>query len=462
MNPLYRRFIQFNQTENLIETGDFVLAGVSGGLDSVVLLHLLHQFSSEFSVKLAVVHVNHQLRGGESDKDELFVKELANEFQLPCYTTSVNIRELAENDSLENIARHYRYRMFDQVLKKVGANKLALAHHVDDQSETVLMHLFKGAGVRGLRGILPKRDYIVRPLLFASRQEIKDYAKALKINYRIDSSNSDTQFLRNNMRLNIIPVLQNQLDLNISKGIQRSAAIMRDVDEFISHEINRAYSDCVVEKSKQEILLDIQPFLGYFSVIQAGILIQIIELLRGKDSPARNSELKELQRILNNYRSGMQTRLIGSIEVFVTGTQLAFIKRSAISDPIDIYVNQENRLLDFDITLSIEKMGIEQIDSEDRKNKDVEYIDAEKVKLPFQIRKRVKGDAFYPLGMKQAKKIQDFFVDEKIENYKRDQWPILTDDSQNIIWVCGKRIDDRYKITRETKKIYKLKRTPKT
>ncbi len=462
MNLLKQKFIDFIRSENLIQSSDCLLMGISGGVDSIVLLHLLHDYTLERNIPLSLIHINHQLRGYDSDQDERFVLKRARYLGRRCYSISTTVHTQHVNSSLEEAARHIRYRIFDMILKQICFNKIVLAHQANDQIETVLMHLFQGAGVRGLRGILPRRDSVIRPLLFATKNEITDYANEFELEYCIDSTNENRRFLRNNIRHQILPYIQKETDLNLLKGLQRSAAIMRDVDDFLSYEIEKASEDCVSSSSSGEILLDIQQFLKYFSIIQAGILIKIIEKLRGVSHPVRHFELRTINSIIKKSRSGIHYDLTHSLRVVVSGSKLIFFHQSKKPAPYLLKMNEINELKGYRFKISLCNSAPEQIDETEYQNKNIEYLDKDKLVLPLTVRIRNEGDWFYPLGMQNARKLQDFFVDEKLENYKRNHWPIVVDKLDRIVWICGYRIDERFKITKKTKHVIKLILLPDT
>ena len=248
MPDLLEKFTKFIEQHQLIKKDDYVLAAVSGGIDSVVLLQLLVRLSDLLHLKFQIVHLNHGLRGKQADRDQQFVEQLATEYNIPIITRKVSVPKFIakKNLSEEQGARVLRYRFFEQTLKKTGADCIALGHQADDQVETVIDHFLRGSGVKGLTGIPVRRDKFIRPLLFATRQEIETYAKLHSLHYVIDSTNTITKYRRNRIRHDLIPYLKQHFNPAIENIVLRSASIMNEVEMYLNDQARLAIEKCLL------------------------------------------------------------------------------------------------------------------------------------------------------------------------------------------------------------------------
>lgn len=269
-----RKFISFS---------DSILIGVSGGPDSVVLMHLMTHLAPKYSLRLGVAHINHCLRGEDSDKDAEFVSDLAQQSDIPCYIAKEDVLSYQKTHqlSLEEAGRQVRYAFFERIRSEHQFDKIALAHHADDNAELVLMYLLRGSGVSGLSGIPPQREgKIIRPLLNITRSEILNFLNHRNLPYRSDDSNSDTRFLRNKIRHCLIPVLQ-EYNPNISEALNRLSVILRSEDEWMQSEIESIFDKCVSEIQSNRILFDISIFNQHHLAIRRRLVRKAILLLKG-------------------------------------------------------------------------------------------------------------------------------------------------------------------------------------
>ncbi len=428
----------------------------------MVLLDLFLKIQKQYQLQINVVHINHGLRGKRANQDEAFVRSHCNQAGILCYTIQGNVpqRVIDHQQSLEEGARSLRFEVFNELSQKLKINKIALGHHADDQAETVFLHMIQGAGIRGLRGILPQRDNVIHPLLFAHRDEITTYASEHQIPFIDDESNASRKMLRNRIRHDLLPAIEQSLNLNSIEGLNHSATYLAEAEQFIKHHIQIAYEACVSQESFGEIVLDIDRYKGYFSIVQSGILTQIIESIHQNHQSVRRFEIERAKSLIASGRSGAETMIGQKIKMIRTTDSLVFkIDRHNPSFK-EIMLNTKVVLDDFFVSLENTTVAFEQIDENERKNKNVEYLDCDTLELPMAIRTFQPGDRFRPIGMKKFKKVHDFFIDEKIPNYKRKQIPLLVDHDDQIVWICGYRLDDRNKITKQTKRVIRLETSP--
>ena len=457
---LIQKFIAYVQKHGILSKGEKVLVAVSGGIDSVVLLHLLRQIQPLWQLTLSVAHLNHGLRGPSADHDEAFVKELTDGLRLPFYSKKEDVKAYVKKHrlSLEEGARDVRFAFLMHLLKTLKYDKLALGHHANDQAETILMNIIRGSGLRGCQGMRPVRGSIIRPLLFAMKDEIESYAEQHKITYVVDESNMDRRFLRNRIRWDVLPALEKAVGAHVIPCICRTGDISSEAEVFMSDSARRARKRIVRKASQYEIILDIDKFLSYFKAVQKILLFQILEEeFRLKKITA--SKIDRLLYLAEKGRSGHRTQLDKDVMGIRSGDHLVITKKKTLPE-IPIRVDQSIDILGQDIRFQatlMEHNGRNDVFTEERT---VEYLDYDTLSFPLRIRYFRQGDAFYPLGMGGKKKLHDFFIDEKVPNYRRMSVPLLLG-GDDILWVVGYRIDDRFKVTDKTKKIVKIAVYPK-
>jgi tRNA(Ile)-lysidine synthase len=455
------RFHEFSRRRRLIEERNKIIAAVSGGADSIVLLDLLAKEQEAFGLTVVVAHFNHQLRGAESDGDEQSVAQRARHYGFEFYVERANTAEYSRHLKLgiQEAARNLRYEFFDKLMISSGFDKIATAHNADDNAETILLNLFRGAGVQGLSGIPVYREdkKIIRPLLFAQRNEIEQYAEAEQLAFRTDSSNMKDYYTRNFIRHNILPPVKKEVNPNIVPTLNRSADLFRELEAFLAYTARQHYELLVAKKTDEELHLSISRLRSNPVLLQQHIIMLAADRLAH-----RKLDYDQVNAILDLTEglTGSWVAISKEYVVFRDRENLVMRKTDQISD-FKITV-QPNHRYDFERF----RFASEVVDSKDVQfggNGNAEYIDADAVKAnELVLRSWSDGDSFVPLGMKTKKKISDFFVDAKIPIYEKHQIPILETKDGQVVWVCGQRIDDRFKITDETKHVLKLEftRTP--
>lgn len=426
---------------SFLHTGNnCILVAVSGGIDSVVLLDVL----AKSRIKLAVAHCNFQLRGEESDSDEQFVKSLSEQYGIPFYCKKFDTNAFAKANqlSIQESARNLRYEWFNQLLADHKFAYVATAHHADDQVETVLMNIFRGTGIAGLHGILPVQGKVIRPLLDVKRLAILEYANQYHIKWVEDASNASDKYSRNFIRHHIIPAAQavypNAVD-NILASIERW------------REAEIIYNDAVI-KIKQD-LFEIKQHEIHIPVLkwkkQVPLQTITFELLQpfGFDSKQTSEAIKLLDAHTGSYIASASHRLIKNRNWMI----IAPLQQD-VQDNIIIDVN------DSTVVFDQHKLELRLIESKNYQLQTVNHIaaiDAAKISFPLVLRKWKQGDYFYPLGMTKKKKLSKFFIDQKLSKTEKEQCWILTS-GDKIVWVVGHRMDNRFKLTPNTKKILLL------
>lgn len=439
------KFSKYINNNNLYTKDDKILLAISGGTDSVALLHLFHL--AGFDIGLA--HCNFTLRGSESDSDEQFVKELATKYDIKAHFISFNTKQFAKESklSIEMAARELRYNWFNELCNEFNYSKIATGHHANDSIETLLINLTRGTGINGITGIKPQNGNIIRPLLFATRVQIETYIKEEKLEFRTDSSNNSNEFIRNFFRNDIIPKLkeinpsfESTMIQNIENFNNTASIYNKEIENF-KFQICRERKQ--VSKNKNQKLY---------------IIIQKLLKLEHK-STVLYEILSDYGFTFDSTRKILKCTNGESGKVFYSQTHKLLIDREEIivekksDQEVSLLVSSIDNFNILPIDLKVDQMKIE--DFKLIKDNLVACIDSEKINYPLTLRKWKEGDFFYPLGMKNRKKLSDFFIDQKIDRFTKESTWILESDYQ-IVWIVGLRLDDRFKVTKNTKQVIKL------
>lgn len=438
---MINRLHKYNTENGLFRPDDKLLVAVSGGIDSVVLCHLLKEYGAHF----AIAHCNFGLRGKESDGDELFVEELAEELEVNIHLKNFDTQNLVKDAgiSIQMAARMLRYEWFAELAAKKEYSYIVTAHHQNDLAETILLNLVRGTGIAGLHGIRPKNGNIIRPLLFAGKEEIQEYAKEKKLNWREDSSNGSTKYQRNFLRLEVIPLLK-KLNPNFENTLQQSVEKIAAAETVFQNYIEGCRYDFLSIKEDHEAL----EFA--FLAEESEPLIILYELLR-----SYGFNYTQAAEILESLNAEVGKKFISASHLLVRD-RVAFIITPITQDTqgdegLWIEENCETAFFPWNgLSLSASVMtGFEKKDAAS-----IAYLDYEKLTFPLYARPWQAGDSFQPFGMKGKKKISDFLNDLKVPvNLKKNITVLLS--GNEIVWVAGMRIDDQYKAA-ENKKTLRL------
>jgi len=437
---MIQRFISYINENALFSKDDTILVGVSGGIDSVVLLDLLDK--AGFSV--AIAHCNFRLRGSESDGDEKLVADLARKYDVPLFKTAFDTEEYAlENKiSIEMAARELRYNWFETIRATHHFDYIAVAHHRDDQLETFFLNLARGTGLNGLTGMRPINGKIVRPLLFASRAEIEHYRHENFLDFREDSSNQGTDYQRNKIRHSLLPVMD-KLNPSFREGLIKTMGYLEDVSIIYDRAIQQTW-ERVALRSGNDYLISIAELK-----LLNPVTTYLFEFLKpyGFNSVVTGEIVSSLDGISGKQFISPTHRLVRDRESLIL-TPLQSRKRK------QFYLEEGMKELLFPVHLKItvttkkDKFKIPE-------SQFIACIDRDHVQFPLLIRRWQPGDYFKPLGMSGLKKISDFFIDSKLSLPEKENVWIVANGEQ-VVWIIGRRLDDRYKITSHTQNILKL------
>ena len=451
-----KQFLDTINEYKMLQPKDRVLVAVSGGADSTALLNLLYAHRDELKITLHVAHLNHLIRKSDAELDVRYVQQLAQKLDIPVAVESFDVQAYAKEGrlGLEVAARQIRYAFFDKVAKQIGANRIAIAHSADDNVETFLMRLLRGAGLDGLCGIPPRRGIIIRPLIKIWRRQIEDYMATLKLVSRRDYTNFESRYQRNQVRLKLIPQLK-LYNLNIKEIILQTILLLTEDRGYLETKAEEALFETIKSFSDDEIVLRVDKLQSWEYPIQGHLLRKAIEKVKGNLSELT---FKHVRSILDNLEKDERWEMHLPGEIYVVARQKELLisrekptplKRIAYRYTLAVPGVVEIREIGKRIRTDI----LDSVQISDSPN--VACIDFNVLGKNVVARSRQDGDKFSPLGMRGSKKLQDFFVDEKIPVQFRDSMPVIESDGV-IVWVGGLRIDERARVTKRTKKIVRL------
>jgi tRNA(Ile)-lysidine synthase len=465
LEPLELRVLRFIRNNSLLDDTGKLLVAVSGGPDSVCLLLVLVKLRDELGIDLHIAHLNHKLRGVESDTDAVYVSELAHNLDLPVTIDERDVEEYRteHGGTVEEAAREVRYDFLAETARSIGADTVAVGHTRDDNIETIIMHLVRGTGTRGLRGLKPVTHLnsktglvkVLRPLLELNRDETTGYCRANGYEPRLDTSNESLVPLRNRIRQQFIPLLESYNE-QVGEALLRDARIAADELDFLETATGELWGNVAV-KRKNKVTIDKTGFIGVPPALQRQLLRQSIEAITGS---LKDIEVRHIESILDalDLQAGKRITLPGGLIFLVEYDRFLLTREVSSLSPLPA-LDSEHRLnvpgqtefsgwrVTADI-ISPERM-------EDTGNNYIAYFDYEKAGNELIVRPRKTADRFYPLGMDRPKKVGEFMIDIKVPRTWRKMVPVVCSPEQ-IVWIAGYRIDDRVKVTDDTGQVLRL------
>ena len=442
---LVTQFKNYISSNNLFSAKDKLLLAVSGGIDSVVLCELCKQAGYEFGI----AHCNFQLRGEDSERDEKFVGGLAAKYNVDFHTIKFDTKDIAKERrmSTQETARELRYGWFEKIRVENGYQFILTAHHADDNIETVLLNFFRGTGIRGLKGIEPKHGYIVRPLLFVRRKDLEGFLKENNLTFVQDYTNQHDDYTRNYFRNQLIPLIEKSFP-GANENMIANISRFREVEQLYQQAV-AVHKKKLVEQKANEIHLPVLKFKKTPSL--RSVLYEII-----KEYGFTAHQLPDIMNLLDS-ESGKYVQ--SSSHRIIKNRQWLIIAPNETNKGDIIVIDEVGNWqfaignLQLETTLTANTSTIAQYQLQTANS--IALLDADKIKFPLLLRKWKQGDYFYPLGMMKKKKLSRFFIDQKLSKIdKENAWVIEMD--KKIIWVVGYRIDERFKITGNTKKLLKV------
>lgn len=452
---LLKKIREISKQYDLIDKNDSILIALSGGPDSVVLLHLLTKIRNDFDLSLSAVYINHQIRKQDAKKEEQFCQKLCDEHDIELHLVSENIPVLSKKikKGIEETARDFRYGVFETLSKENGYNKVALGHHLNDRVETVLFRIFRGTGISGLKGIPPKRDIYIRPLFDISKQEIIDYLNSHSLSFCQDVSNFSTDYKRNYIRNTIIPELQKNLNPAVEKAILTLTDTVMEEDEHLSTLAAKKLAVLKELTPGGKIILDRKKLDQCDKWLRRRIIRACLtELSDDKTAPDKETVDRVDKFIQQNEKAvslpgKIQARRVRDNVILHLRKKLTFKQKLPIGEEIEL------SQIDLLIKMTIKKRSNTQILKKKKTFKG--QFDSSKLTPPFVIRSIREGDRFQPLGLTGTKKIGDYLTDRKVNPVLRDEIPVVTD-KKGIIWLVGYEIDNRAKIDHKTNEVLEI------
>jgi len=439
---MLKEFKAFIVAEKLISVKDRVLLAVSGGIDSVVMCDLFYRAGFTFDI----AHCNFNLRGKESDEDEMFVENLAKKYKVAFHCKRFPTKKIAKEKklSIQMAARELRYQWFDEIRRNENYQFIATAHHLDDQIETFFINLLRSTGIAGLHGILPCQKNLIRPLLFTYRENINAYARKHNLAFLEDSSNVETKYLRNKIRHEIIPIFR-EINQSFPQVLTETIRRMRETEMIFLDTIEKVRKEIFHEdKNGIHILMDDLKKLNPCNLYAFELLSQfgfneaiITDICHLPDDVSGEKFYSQTHRLIRNRKELIITPIPGKKEARIKNTLVSIREdQKEIRRPIHLRFEKMTKLKDFIIEPS----------------KETANLDLHKISFPLILRKWEKGDSFYPFGMNKKKKLSDFFIDRKLSLPAKENIWLLCSGS-NILWVTGQRIDNRFRVTSHTKEV---------
>lgn len=464
---MLHKVIAYIQQKQLLSQGDRIVAGVSGGADSICLLHVLLQLRREYDLTLQVVHINHGLRGEEAERDERFVREFCASKEIACSCFYYDVRKIAKEEGMseEEAGRKVRYEAFLEYCREHRCNKLAIAHNKNDNAETFLFHLFRGSGITGLSGMESSRTLqpdasavtLIRPLLCVTREEIEEYLAGENLAYIIDSSNLTDKYSRNRIRNRILNYASKEINVQSVGNIIEAANTLKDINEYLTENIMQRY-DMLVREEERSFRISSEELKQEHIVIQKGLVRRILEKLAGRK---KDLEAKHVEAVLSltAKQVGKQMHLPYDIIAEREYNDIIFYREAAPKTAKEHLSPAELRIPGRTL-LPQRGIAVETVIIDYKKNETIpkshytKWFDYDKIENAVQIRTRKEGDYIQINALGGRKKLKDYFIDHKIPREDRDNQLLITDGS-HIMWIPGlvDRMSEGYKVDAATRKV---------
>lgn len=452
---------------HMIENGDRIVAGISGGADSVCLFFVLLELQKEKDFTFYAVHINHGYRGEAAARDEQFVRELCEQYEVPLRVFSVDLELIAKNrkQSLEEAGREIRRESFEQEMRRQNAGKIALAHHENDNAETFLWNLCRGCGLHGLGGIRPVNGVYIRPLLGMTRGEIETFLQKRQQPYCTDATNMETEYTRNKLRHLVFPILEEEVNHQTVVHMNQTMEELRELDDYVETQTGYACQDCVQESGQQSgCLIRKDRLLQYPEFLQKKILLRCLENTALMQKDIGRIHVEQL-RLLAEKQPGRSLDLPGGVRAVreYEGIRLHKIQEQTVKpgkeipDPVRLVIPGTTILEKWNLKVTCTVMEKKTMWTErDIPQKTyTKWFDYDIIKTCLHIRTRQSGDYITIDGVGHRKKLKSWFVNEKIPSTEREQIPLIADDDQ-IVWIVGYRMNSAYQIGSKTRQILQI------
>lgn len=442
----------------LIEDGDKIVLGLSGGPDSVCLLHILYRLKEKLDIEVYAAHLNHQIRGIEAQKDALYITQLCENLGVTSFVKSIDVPKYCKENglSVEEGARKLRYEMFEEIKQKTKSNKIAIGHNLNDQAETILMRIMRGTGLQGLRGIEYIRDNnIIRPILDIDRKDIEAYCEKYELNPRIDHTNLETIYTRNKIRLELIPYMKDNFNPNVIESIVRMSNSLKTDSDYIQEESEIKFEE-VSNLQEDACEIDIQKYSKLHNAIKVRVLRKGIKHILGDTNFVDQKHIEDIMQLEDNKKIDKMITLPRGIFAYRRKNTILLINKEIVNETIEFCYNLPSngfiKVKELNLVLETQTMNIDRYKSMklDKKSKGFDF---DKVKGGIVVRSRKEGDKIKLSA--GSKKVKDLFIDLKIPREERCNVPIIVDE-QGILCVGDYKNSENYKIDNSTKEVLKI------
>lgn len=449
----------------LFAKGEGLVLGVSGGADSVCLLSVLKELQREYALRLTAVHVNHGLRGEESDRDQCFVEELCRLWEVTLKVFQADIAELSRKHgtTLEEAGREVRYSFFNQVLEETKANSIAVAHNREDQAETVMLNLLRGTGLDGLCGMRFVQGKVIRPLLNVSRAQIVQYLSDRSISFRTDSSNLSNDYTRNKVRNVLFPAIQDLFGIHPVNPILKLSKLLQEDRDYLDEAAEKAFLSALITDSN-DVELSIEKLKTFPPALSKRIIRRGWEKIKGSRKNLEQVHVEQIMNLCNNGHTGKKIQLPEGVAARVSYDRLILSKqREKVQNPFSYKVEREGKTLVQEVKglLSAEILpgpeAFERYGPPDKikENSLLQLFDLDRLEGEITVRSRKDGDRIRPHGLGGEKKLKDFFIDQKVPQETRSRIPLLTRDNR-VVWIVGMRTSDDFRARNDTRNVWVL------
>lgn len=442
----------------LIQKGDKIVVGLSGGPDSVCLLHILNRMKEEWNLEIYAAHLNHQIRGIEAQKDAFYISRLCEELGITFFIKSINVPEYCEKNgvSIEEGARQLRYEMFYEIKNNTRANKIAIGHNLNDQAETILMRMMRGTGLQGLKGIEYIRDgVIIRPILDVERYDIEEYCKQNKLNPRIDQTNLESIYTRNKIRLELIPYMKDNFNSNVIESIVRMGNSLRSDNDYLETEAVNKFNEVSNLKS-DSVELKLNEYINLHNSIKVRVLRNSIKHILGDTNFIDQRHIDDIIELEDESKIDKMINLPRGVFVYRKKDSLIITTKEIVIEDIEFCYNIPSngfiKVKEIGMVIETQVISVDKYKMS-KSDKSCKWFDFNKIKGGIVVRNRKAGDKIKLPG--GSKKIKDLFIDIKVPKEDRSKIPVIADE-QGILSVGGLRHSENYKIDSDTKEVLKV------
>ena len=455
---VFEKVLSTIEKNNLINDGDKIVLGISGGPDSVCLLHILNRLKEKLNIELYAAHMNHQIRGIEAQKDALYVADICDKMGITYFVKSIDVPKYCKDNglSIEEGARKLRYEMFNEIKQKTKSNKIAIGHNLNDQAETVLMRIMRGTGLQGLRGIEYARENgIIRPLLDIERKEIEEYCEVHNLNPRIDESNLENIYTRNKIRLELIPYMKDNFNTNLIESIVRMSNNLRSDSDYIESDAEEKFKN-ICKVSSDSVEVDINSFKKLHNAIKVRVLRKGIKSILGDTNFIDQKHIDDVMEFENESKINKMLTHPRGIFVYRRKNSILLTTTEIVEEEIEFSYNIPSngfvKIKEINAIIETQTMTIDRYKS-GKVDKMSRGFDFNKIKGGIVIRNRQQGDKIKLAG--GTKKLKDLFIDLKIPREERCKIPVITD-QEGILQVGEYKSSENYKIDENTKEVLKI------